>query len=99
VLLEVSGDMFRTHQYALQTVRPFIFESVRALPPADRQVPGRVAQLVRPQPPRTSRHIATAVGATPQPVPQFVSRHSAFGHLRALASLGYDHFYQLRWMT
>ena len=31
VLLEVNGDLFRTNQFALKTVRPFIFESVRAL--------------------------------------------------------------------
>jgi len=30
VLLEVNGDVFRTNQYALKTVRPFVFESVRA---------------------------------------------------------------------
>ena len=30
LLLEVNGDLFQTHQFALQTVRPFIFESVRA---------------------------------------------------------------------
>ena len=29
VLLQVSGTMFKTNRFALQTVRPFIFESVR----------------------------------------------------------------------
>ncbi len=31
VLLDIDGDQFRTSQLLLQTVRPFVFESVRVL--------------------------------------------------------------------